>query len=206
MGAAPIRVAVFTPHPIVARGIASILSESAGQFAPAITDIDGPDADVALYDVAFLADGDTSTLEILVETTATPIMLIGTTMRPDLTARALDHGADGYVDLNAQTTELLQALDSITTCRADDPGSNSATGPIQEARARLIANGVDLSEREHQILALIAQGYSNREIAEESFLSVNTIKTYIRSAYSKIGATNRAGAVAWAIDHGLRST
>ena len=55
-----------------------------------------------------------------------------------------------------------------------------------------------LSRRERQILGLVAAGRSNAEIADELYLSRNTVKTYIRTAYTKIGARNRAHAVAWA--------
>ncbi|WP_244931318.1 response regulator transcription factor [Nocardioides sp. W7] len=202
----PIRVAVFTPHPIVATGIATILGETQGRFVPAIFDIEGPEPDIALYDVAFLADGDTTALDVLVEKTATIVMLIGTTLRPDLTARALDHGADGFFDLVAPVSEVLQALESTTTgWQAGDTGPNPTVGSSKESRTDLTSGDIGLSDREHQILALIAQGYTNREIAQEIFLGVNTVKTHIRGAYRKIGVTHRSGAVGWAIDHGLPS-
>jgi len=60
-----------------------------------------------------------------------------------------------------------------------------------------------LSRRESGVLALIVQGRSNQEIASELFLSVNSVKTYIRSAYRKIGANHRAQAVVWALQHGF---
>ena len=53
------------------------------------------------------------------------------------------------------------------------------------------------------MLSLIAQGMSNIEIAERLYLSINSVKTYIRSAYSKIGATSRSRAVAWRLQHGF---
>jgi DNA-binding CsgD family transcriptional regulator len=57
-----------------------------------------------------------------------------------------------------------------------------------------------LTGREHQIVALIAQGHSNREISEQLYLSINSVKTYIRSAYRKIGVTRRTQAVIWFIE------
>lgn len=62
---------------------------------------------------------------------------------------------------------------------------------------------VSLSERERQVVALIAVGASNDEIAAQLFLGLNTVKTYIRTAYRKIGVTRRAQAVIWAREHGL---
>ena len=60
-----------------------------------------------------------------------------------------------------------------------------------------------LSAREAEVLALITQGLSNQEIAERTYLSINSVKTYIRTAYRKIGVTRRAQAVAWGMRHGF---
>ncbi|MDO9458226.1 response regulator transcription factor [Nocardioides sp.] len=59
----------------------------------------------------------------------------------------------------------------------------------------------NLTDREHQVVALIARGCSNHEIAGQLYLSINSVKTYIRSAYRKIGVTRRTQAVIWAIAH-----
>ena len=61
-----------------------------------------------------------------------------------------------------------------------------------------------LSEREAEVVGLLAQGLSNQEIAQRCYLSINSVKTYIRSAYRKMGVKSRTRAVLWAIDHGLR--
>jgi DNA-binding CsgD family transcriptional regulator len=86
-----------------------------------------------------------------------------------------------------------------------------AVEPIDPADPAAADHGVDpavaeelgLSTREAEILALIATGHSNLEIAERCFLSINTVKSYVRTTYRKIGVQTRAQAVAWAIHHGL---
>jgi DNA-binding CsgD family transcriptional regulator len=60
-----------------------------------------------------------------------------------------------------------------------------------------------LSAREAEMLTFLARGYTNKEIGERSYLSVNTVKTYLRTGYAKIGANSRSQAVAWAIRNGL---
>ena len=60
-----------------------------------------------------------------------------------------------------------------------------------------------LSDRESEILALITQGKSNTEVARLTFLSPNTVKTYIRSVYRKIGVASRTQAVLWGVAHGF---
>ena len=61
---------------------------------------------------------------------------------------------------------------------------------------------VVLTAREQEILGLICRGHTNTEIAELSFLSINSVKTYIRAVYRKIGVSRRSQAVLWGIDHG----
>ena len=61
-----------------------------------------------------------------------------------------------------------------------------------------------LTDREAEVLALITQGRSNKEIAQVMYLSINTVKTYIRSAYRKIGVTGRPHAMLWGLDHGFQ--
>lgn len=59
----------------------------------------------------------------------------------------------------------------------------------------------ELSKREREVLGLVAHGLSNAQICRELFLGLNTVKTYVRTAYRKIGVTSRSQAVAWAIEH-----
>ncbi len=60
-----------------------------------------------------------------------------------------------------------------------------------------------LSARESEVIALVTQGYTNPEIAARTFITVNSVKTYIRSAYRKMGVERRAQAVRWGIEHGM---
>jgi DNA-binding CsgD family transcriptional regulator len=62
-----------------------------------------------------------------------------------------------------------------------------------------------LSDREEEVLRLIAAGLTNREIADHVFISINSVKTYIRSAYRKIGVTSRSQAVAWGMRNDIGS-
>ena len=62
-----------------------------------------------------------------------------------------------------------------------------------------------LTVRETEVLAHIAAGLSNREIADALFLSVNSVKTHIRTAYRKIGVSRRVEATRWAVQHGLEA-
>ena len=68
---------------------------------------------------------------------------------------------------------------------------------------RLPRRTAGISRRESDVLKLVVLGRSNQEIAETLFLSINSVKTYIRSAYRKIGVASRSRAIVWAIQHGF---
>lgn len=119
-----------------------------------------------------------------------------------ITARTDVAGVAGWVSKAATAPELAGALRAAYAQRR----TTSAT-----ARPRRVADGSphgsrgpkagQLSPREEHVLSLVAQGLSNREIAQVCYLSVNTVKTHIRTGYRKIGVSRRAQAVAWMLEH-----
>jgi len=123
--------------------------------------------------------------------------------REELVSAALAAGARGYLSKRLPAARLVGDLERIGAGElVVDLGAADADGVVvAPARCR---PGVGLSARERQVLVLVASGLSNREIATQCFLSINSVKTYIRSAYRKIGASTRTQAVLWALEHGLR--
>jgi NarL family two-component system response regulator LiaR len=107
-------------------------------------------------------------------------------------ARSL--GAGEYVSLAGGATGLISALE---TARQRHAGSPRAATPTD------LFDGNALSPRELQVLTLICRGLSNDDIAKELILSINSVKSYIRSAYRKIGVDRRAQAVIWGIEKDL---
>ncbi len=75
--------------------------------------------------------------------------------------------------------------------------------PIDSTITFMGAIPADLTPRETDMITGITRGLSNQEIAATHYLSINSVKTYIRSAYRKIGATSRSHAVIWGVHHGL---
>ena len=67
---------------------------------------------------------------------------------------------------------------------------------------RVLAADVELTPRQQTVIARISAGYTNDEIAADLYISINTLKSNIRDLYARIEVNNRAGAVAWAIEHG----
>jgi len=209
MTSLPIRVGVYSQQDIVREGIASLLSKHPDKFdvVPTPTLAEDPDPEVVLYDAMALLEGDTRLLGYLVDMTSSKVLAVGHDLRPDLVAHALTTGVDGFFSVGSDEKELLAAVESAATgWEIGDTGENPTVGSsASEARAHQLGADVGLTEREAQVLSLISRGYSNQEIAAEVFLSINSIKTYIRTAYRKIGVDSRAGAVSWAIRHGFAS-
>ena len=201
----PLRVAVLSPQAIVAEGLRAILATLREHAELVPLDSQAPDPDVVLYDAIGLLRGDATDLDILVNKTTSTVLVVSHDLRPGLAAEALAAGADGHISLAAGPAEILAALDSAATgWRLGDDGDSPVIGSEDSETGRdLLGGSLGLSRREAQMLTLIGDGSSNSEIAAELYLSPNTVKTYIRAAYRKIGATNRAQATSWAITHGF---
>jgi DNA-binding NarL/FixJ family response regulator len=100
----------------------------------------------------------------------------------------------GTIDLGTDRESLLENV--LTAARA------GRTAMVEPPR---LGGSVGLTPREVDVLTKITQGLSNQEIAEQSYLSINSVKTYIRSAYRRIGVTSRAQAVVWCVQNGFPS-
>ena len=109
------------------------------------------------------------------------------------------NGADGVLSKALIPEELVGALERIRD------GEILMLGGAQDAESSGTwpAQVFGLTEREAGILALITQGLRNEEIADRSHLSINTVKSYIRSAYRKMGVESRSQAILWGVDHGF---
>jgi DNA-binding NarL/FixJ family response regulator len=201
-----LRVAVLSPQHVVRAGLIATLLQHPDRFS-VVRPPDGPeheDPDIVLYDVIALLEGGKD-LAYLVDHTFSKVLAVGRDLRPDLAARALRTGADGFFDVGVSEAELIQAVESAGTGWSQgDPGDDPTVGSTGSTAGRA-ATGADvgLSAQEHRVLAGITRGLSNQQIAGELFLSVNSVKTYVRQAYRKIGVTSRSQAVGWALQRGF---
>lgn len=110
----------------------------------------------------------------------------------------------GHLSKALPVAELVSALEGL-----HDGGDMSLRrrmpadpGPLSIV-SRSSVEDFELTPREAEILALVTQGLTNAEIGAQLYLSINSVKTYIRAAYRKIEVTRRAQAVAWGMEHGL---
>ena len=182
-GSSVLRVAVLSPHALIRAGVAAVLAR-----APERVDVveARADHDVTVYDLAGLPrrhGGD------LTDRIASGPALLGLSREgeDDLAAGARALGVRHLVRDRAPAAELLAAVREAARWTAEP-------GEVIDWR---------LSGRELEVLRLIGAGLSNRQIAQQEYLSINTVKTYVRGAYRKIGATKRPDAVLWTQRHGL---
>ena len=217
-----IRVLLADDQALIRGGFAALI-DSADDLAVAGEAIDGADAvrqaralrpDVVLMDVRMPGmDGLTACEQITADPAlATVKVLVLTTFeQDDYILAALQAGASGFLGKGASPTQLLDAIRVIA--RGESLLSPRATRVVIE---RALASpgvvppadgaGPDLSvltEREREIVALVAQGLSNDQIAARLYLSPLTAKTHVNRAMSKLGARDRAQLVVLAYESGL---
>ena len=122
--------------------------------------------------------------------------------REDLVSAALRHGYSGVIGKALSGRRLVEALECVgrgerVVCVPGQPPD------LAQAPVKWSGDDVGLTPREADVLDLIAAGHANAEIAESLHVSINSVKSYVRSAYRKIGATSRSQAVLWGISQGL---
>lgn len=188
-------VAVLTPHDVVAAGVRTMLAQAEPPVS--LVDAHEHEPDVLLYDVVALLE-DTSELDHWVKESGAVVVALTQTLRPDLGALALERGVAAAVGLDSSAEELLEVVRSAWAGTLEV----SEVARAAELGTRL-GDAAGLSPRETEVLRLVTLGKGNQEIADELFLSINSIKTYIRSAYRKLGVTTRHQAVAWCVGHGF---
>ncbi|MEU3556305.1 response regulator [Streptomyces fragilis] len=202
------RVLVCDDHAVVRAGLRALLSSADG--IEVVGEAAGGDEAVALAgrlapDVVLMdlqlgpgTDGIEATRRITARPVA-PRVLVLTTYDTDAdVTRALEAGATGYL-LKAERPEEL-----FTAIRAAAQGRTALSAPIAGRMvAAMRAPRPGLTARELDILAQLAQGLANREIARALFISEATVKTHLSRIYDKLGVDNRAGAVAAAKERRL---
>ena len=198
MGSRPLRVAVLSRHQLTRAGLTQLLKTDPQRvrvvdLSPS-SDADGhtTDHDVTVYD---LADLSCTRDDDLAHLLATPVVGLVPPDRPDLAEGAPAIGIATTIPMDVTAQGLLEAVE-ISAARAEVAARHCARRCAAQAVAKL-------TDRELEVIEQIAAGLSNKEIAANLWVSINSVKTYIRSAYHKIGVTRRPEAILWAYHHGL---
>ncbi len=199
-----IRLAIVDDYAVVIAGVASFLADEridvveTGASLPVISDVD-----VVLYDTFGQVQGQDLDLEDFVRDSGAKVVIYSWNLRPNLIEQAIAGGASGYLSKVLTGPVIVEALERIMSGEIVilTGEHETSVGGAGDWPGRSIG----LSPREAEVVALITRGLSNQEIAERAFASPNTIKSYIRSAYRKIGVERRTQAMLWGVDERLRA-
>jgi NarL family two-component system response regulator LiaR len=199
----PVRVALVNDHAIVVRGLAAMLAAYPARVHVVELDSlrDPPrDVDVVLKDAFGMIDD----LRDFVATATAPVVVFAFATDRSAVEAALELGVAGYVYKGVSEERLVTALERVR--RGERVLELDADEQEPPGKGDWPGRDAGLSEREAEILTLICRGMSNQQVAQELYLSINSIKTYIRTMYRKIGAESRSQAVIWGLKHGFAAT
>ena len=125
-------------------------------------------------------------------------------MQPQLIARAREKGVRGYLSKSLTGEQLVGCLERIAAGElVVEPAADIGVEEVEVHGGDWPGRAHGLSARQAEIIALLTQGYSNEEIAARAYLSVNTVKSYLRLAYQVMGVSSRSQALLWGHDHGM---
>jgi NarL family two-component system response regulator LiaR len=202
---APLLVALVDDYDVVLIGLAHMFDDYRDRVVIAEIDANADlidKVDIVLYDSFAQPESDHRDLhELARNPRAAQVVMYTWNFHEDLVQQALDQGVRGYLSKTLAARELVEALERVHA---------GEVVVSEQPRRAASAQGLDwpgrregITDREAEILALITQGKSNAEVAALTYLSPNTIKSYIRSVYRKIGVESRTQAVLWGVDHGF---
>ncbi|MGI8690142.1 MAG: response regulator [Thermomicrobiales bacterium] len=204
----PIRLLIVDDHPIVRDGLRGVFADDpdfvvageAGDGAEAVALAGHLRVDVVLMDLRMPTMSGVEAIRLLRQTVPATRVLVLTTFETDSDVLpAIEAGATGYLLKDAPRDELIRAVRAAS--RGETVLSPSVAGRLL-GQVRKPANDA-LSEREREVLTLIANGATNREAAGRLFVSEATIKTHLLHIYEKLGVRDRAAAVGEAYRRGL---
>lgn len=213
------RILIVDDHALVRRGMGHVVREcfpeaevvESANAAEALQVMDSADVDVALVDVRMPdADG----LELLHDMKQTwpkvPVIMLTSFDHAHYVRRALAEGAAGYMLKDATPEDLEQAIQvalsgggNVLSPRVVQNLFESMEGGASEDGQTALRPASSLTQRETDILALLAEGKSNRDISRALFLSEKTVKAHLAAIFRKLGVTNRTQAAMAAVSMGI---
>jgi DNA-binding NarL/FixJ family response regulator len=212
-----IRVALVDDQAIIRAGLARILSPADG-FEVVAECADGRQAvhelpplhpDVVLMDIRMpLVDGIAATAELRSAEDPPEVLVLTTFGEDEVLWGAIEAGAAGFVLKDSSAEDLMAAVRAVAGGGAwFDPAVaprlldryRRVVAPASRDAARLDL----LTDREHDVLRLMARGATNAEIAGTLFVAEATVKTHVHSIFGKLGVRDRPAAIVFAYDHGV---
>jgi len=215
----PIKVLVVDDHALFRRGITAVLAnqknlEVVGEASDGLEAIEKAEAivpDIVLMDLNMPhCSGLEATQALQTKMPQVDILVLTVSDNEADLFAAVKFGAKGYILKNTEPEELIQAILHITQ-------GGVIVSPIMATKLLTEFKGLEaegkreaiqetesnLSPREGEVLQLVAQGATNKQIADSLFISENTVKTHLRNIMEKLHLANRSQAAAYAVERGL---
>jgi DNA-binding NarL/FixJ family response regulator len=203
----PVRVMIVDDHALVAEGIEAIL-ETYDDIEVVATLSNGRDAvdqiarlrpDVVLLDLNMPGTTGLAATEMILERRPeTLIVILSMHDSPVYISTAMSHGAKGYILKDVPTDEIKTAIDEVMA-----GGTYMCTGAKSSFSPRISDGREPLTSREQTVILQLAQGKSNRELAEELDISIHTVETHRKNIKRKLGISSTAGLTRYAMEHGV---
>ena len=208
-----LRIILVDDHEVVRLGLKSLLArqpqfEIVGEAANATEAVEKTlelKPDIVVMDIRLPGkSGIEACREITEKQPQTKVIMLTSYAEDELLFDAIAAGASGYVLKQIGSGELVRALETVGRGESliDPTLTQKVFAKVREATRRAEGDAfANLSDQEMRILALIAEGKTNREIATQVFLSEKTVRNYVSSILSKLHLSTRAQAAAYAVQH-----
>jgi len=207
-----IRLLIADDHEVVRQGLISLLADTDIEVVGEATNGEEVVAraqelnpDVVLLDIRMgESDGLKALEHFRQEQPKLPILVLSMYDNPTYTARAVALGANGYLLKGCSREELIDAIRIVAD--GHDMWTRDELRRVSGALATPRLNSdidVPLTRREAEVLAMVSQGLTNKEIAKALFISPETVKEHVQRILKKIGVADRTQAAVWAVRKGL---
>lgn len=195
-----IRVAILNDYEVIVAGVAGMLQPYADRIAVVELDVGNVTpirhADIALFDTF---GGRRHVLsrarQMVADQVVEHVVLYTWDAAEEFLSVAQSMGVAGVMFKSAPADQLVDGLERV--CRGEQPGFDTPQRGIRQTAMP------ELTSRESEVVALLSLGLSNDEIGKELFLGVETVRTYVRQIYRKLGVRNRTQAALRAVELGL---
>jgi two-component system response regulator NreC len=206
-----IRVVVVDDHAVVRSGLRLLLDAeedlevvgAAGSAREAVFEVRAAKPDVVLLDVTMPDESGIEALpKLLHEAPDAKVLMLSMEDDPSYVREAFAGGAHGYVLKEAADADVVAAIREVAAGKRYVHPALGARMVAADAAAQAAASADPLSEREREVLRLLALGHTNQEIAKELYISVRTAESHRAHIMRKLNLSTRAELVRYAIEHG----
>ena len=211
-----LRIVIVDDHEVVRLGLRTLLDrhpdftviDEAGTAREAFEKTLNSEPDVVVMDVRLQGgSGIEACRKIMSHVPNTKVIILTSYAQDEMLFDAISAGAAGYVLKQIGGDDLVRSIERVGRGEAllDPSLVQKVFARVREAaRKEEAAAFAELTDQELRVLAQVAEGKTNREIAKALYLGEGTVRNYVSSILSKLGLTNRAEAAAYAVEHNLK--